>query len=275
MDKTVIGKLAILVFTCSTVFALDVEQLTKDTQKQQVQIVEDRTILVNRLEKQMGSKFDETVANSPILDILLSNAKRANPDLDSTQWYILRQAFFEVVTKHMKIKMHDMIVEFSNEFTDAQLIELLTILDNPVYKKFDMLIQSPERKMWMTNNAKKTVQELPNLLNEVLIKNGFNPFVINEKDDWKKKNFILSQSISAMIKSNINYPTSVRKSGIEGDVFVKFKLCKNGEVKDITVSGSNEILNDATMKTVEKLKDKFQVPSEDLIIQFPIEYRLK
>ena len=112
MDKTVIGKLAILVFTCSTVFALDVEQLTKDTQKQQVQIVEDRTILVNRLEKQMGSKFDETVANSPILDILLSNAKRANPDLDSTQWYILRQAFFEVVTIHMKIIDRRFIEQF-------------------------------------------------------------------------------------------------------------------------------------------------------------------
>ncbi|WP_345993539.1 TonB family protein [Sulfurimonas sp. HSL-1716] len=83
------------------------------------------------------------------------------------------------------------------------------------------------------------------------------------------------QKIVQMLKDNLYYPTRARKRGIEGDVVVKFTLLKNSEIKDVTIiKHSHDILDSSAVKTIENLQGKLPAPSEEMVLEVPINYRL-
>ncbi|MNV68764.1 Gram-negative bacterial tonB protein [compost metagenome] len=43
------------------------------------------------------------------------------------------------------------------------------------------------------------------------------------------------QALSAFLRRNIRYPAKCQKEGIQGTVFLKFKVLKTGAVGDITI----------------------------------------
>jgi len=82
-------------------------------------------------------------------------------------------------------------------------------------------------------------------------------------------------AIRAMLQENFYYPLSARKRGIQGEVVVKFTLLKNSSIKDIIIIKSSQgILDSAAQKTIEALDGKLPAPSEDLVLELPINYRL-
>ena len=82
--------------------------------------------------------------------------------------------------------------------------------------------------------------------------------------------------IRKLINDNLYYPRRARKRRIQGEVKVRFTLSQDAKISDINViSSKSDILTRAAIKTLQKLSDKFPKPSETLIINIPIEYRLK
>jgi protein TonB len=82
-------------------------------------------------------------------------------------------------------------------------------------------------------------------------------------------------AIRSMLQENFYYPLSARKRGIQGEVVVKFTLLKNSTIKDIIVIKSpQEILSNAAIKTIESLNGKLPAPSEELLLELPINYNL-
>jgi protein TonB len=82
-------------------------------------------------------------------------------------------------------------------------------------------------------------------------------------------------AIRAMLQENFYYPLSARKRGIQGEVVVKFTLLKNSSIKDIIIIKSSQgLLDSAAQKTIEALDGKLPAPSEDLVLELPINYRL-
>ena len=82
-------------------------------------------------------------------------------------------------------------------------------------------------------------------------------------------------AIIAMLHENFYYPSNARKRGIQGEVVVKFTLCKNREIKDIKVSkDAPEILSKAAINTIESLNQKLPAPAEELVLELPIDYKL-
>jgi protein TonB len=78
-----------------------------------------------------------------------------------------------------------------------------------------------------------------------------------------------------MLQENFYYPLSARKRGIQGEVVVKFTLLKNSSIKDIIIIKSSQgLLDSAAQKTIEALDGKLPAPSEDLVLELPINYRL-
>lgn len=84
------------------------------------------------------------------------------------------------------------------------------------------------------------------------------------------------QEIGRLLRENLYYPRSARKRGITGEVTVKFKLLKNGEIEYTKVINSkSKILTKAAIKTIEDLSGEFPKPKEDLVLHVPINYSLK
>lgn len=82
--------------------------------------------------------------------------------------------------------------------------------------------------------------------------------------------------ISELLQKNLYYPRMARKRGITGEVVVAFELSVEGEVAHIDVtSGEKSILNDAAVRTVERLSGKFPKPSEPITLHVPIRYELQ
>lgn len=82
-------------------------------------------------------------------------------------------------------------------------------------------------------------------------------------------------AIIAMLHENFYYPLSARKRGIQGEVVVKFTLCKNKEIKDIKIlKSAPEILSKAAINTIESLSGKLPAPAEELVLELPINYKL-
>lgn len=82
--------------------------------------------------------------------------------------------------------------------------------------------------------------------------------------------------IMSLLRKNLYYPRMARKRGIEGKVMVRFELLKNGDIRNITViEAGRDILARAAVTTIERLKGKFPLPDEVLILNVPIMYQLK
>ena len=95
---------------------------------------------------------------------------------------------------------------------------------------------------------------------------------ISVQKQYVQTNF---SAIKSMLQENFYYPLSARKRGIQGEVVVKFTLLKNSTIKDIIVTKTpHEILSDAAVKTIESLNGKLPAPSEELLLELPINYNL-
>jgi len=66
--------------------------------------------------------------------------------------------------------------------------------------------------------------------------------------------FYYQQLIKQKIEENKKYPLLARNKGIEGKVWVKFEILKNGKVKDIKVvkSSHHQILDKAAIESIKK-----------------------
>jgi len=82
--------------------------------------------------------------------------------------------------------------------------------------------------------------------------------------------------IREIIMKNITYPEKARRMGWEGKVILSFVINEAGfinEVKILKSSGYN-VLDEAAKEALFKIKD-FQKKHERLLVQLPIEFRLR
>ena len=76
-------------------------------------------------------------------------------------------------------------------------------------------------------------------------------------DDGTTKSFI------SWISNNLNYPEDARKSGMEGRVYVKFKINELGKMVDAAVDCSTDkIFEDEALRVVKSAQDKWK-PGRD------------
>jgi len=76
-------------------------------------------------------------------------------------------------------------------------------------------------------------------------------------DDGTTKSFI------SWISNNLNYPEDARKSGLEGRVYVKFKINELGKMVDAAVDCSTDkIFEDEALRVVKSAQDKWK-PGRD------------
>jgi len=81
--------------------------------------------------------------------------------------------------------------------------------------------------------------------------------------------------IMALLRENLYYPRMARKRHIEGKVTVRFELLENGAIENITViEAEREILARSAVTTIERLEGKFPLPSQRLVLNVPIMYKL-
>lgn len=84
------------------------------------------------------------------------------------------------------------------------------------------------------------------------------------------------QKIVKLLQENLYYPRSARERGVIGEVIIKFMLKDNGEVQSVEIiSSKSETLSNAAIKTIENLSGSFPKPTENLLLQLPINYSLK
>ena len=82
--------------------------------------------------------------------------------------------------------------------------------------------------------------------------------------------------ITKLLQEHLYYPKMARKRGITGEVMVAFELLRNGQATRINVlSGERTTLNDAAIKTIERLSGRFPKPSEPITLHVPIRYELQ
>jgi TonB family protein len=103
-------------------------------------------------------------------------------------------------------------------------------------------------------------------------------FILNTGVAGGKGRTILSAGIIEAIRSSIEraktYPLLARKRGIEGTVYISFRVSPQGQPEDIKIlrSSGSSILDTATL---ELLRRAAPFPYVDSLIEVPIVYRLE
>jgi protein TonB len=89
-----------------------------------------------------------------------------------------------------------------------------------------------------------------------------------DKEDLRK--------ILNAINKHKNYPEVAKRKNIEGVVYVKFVVTKNGDVADILVtkSSGSKILDTSAIKTIEVAKKSFPHLSKDFSVAMSLNYYL-
>ena len=104
------------------------------------------------------------------------------------------------------------------------------------------------------------------------------------KNSVKEKVFSFShylQLVKQKIEKNKRYPLLARNKGIEGEVWLKFEILKNGKVKNIKVVKSShyQILDKAAIESIKKANPFPPFPKElkenSLIINVCVRFELK
>ena len=84
------------------------------------------------------------------------------------------------------------------------------------------------------------------------------------------------ETIMGLLRKNLYYPKMARRRHIEGKVMVRFTLKVDGSLSDIEIlTADKRILADAAIETIERLRGKFPLPSEFLVLDVPIYYSLR
>lgn len=93
--------------------------------------------------------------------------------------------------------------------------------------------------------------------------------------------FYYQQLIKQKIEENKRYPLLARNKGIEGKVWIKFEILKNGNVKDIKIvkSSHHQILDKAAIESIKKANPFPPFPEglkeSSLIINICLRFQLK
>lgn len=95
---------------------------------------------------------------------------------------------------------------------------------------------------------------------------------ITEEKSYINKNLL---KIREAIQESIKYPKRARLFEIQGKVFVRFDILKDGNVKNIVILKGHRLLTKATIKAIKEASKKFTKTKKSLTIELPIEYRLK
>ena len=104
--------------------------------------------------------------------------------------------------------------------------------------------------------------------NEIIEKEKFNianvPSKYDTKDDEKINPKDYKSVISKLIAKNRVYPQKAQLNSIEGDVKAKFKIDKQGNLLDVTISQSSghQILDDAAISAIKKTAPFPKPPAE-------------
>jgi protein TonB len=98
---------------------------------------------------------------------------------------------------------------------------------------------------------------------------------LQQKELTEKYIKVNIQKIAQLLKENLYYPASARRRGTTGLVVVKFTLDTDAVVHNIeVVESSSEVLSKAAIETIKQLSEKFPKPSEEVILNIPINYHL-
>ncbi|HOV90197.1 MAG TPA: energy transducer TonB [Syntrophorhabdaceae bacterium] len=78
------------------------------------------------------------------------------------------------------------------------------------------------------------------------------------------------------VMKNISYPEKARRMGMEGRVIISFVINEAGLVNDVKIlkSSGYALLDDAVMDALSKV-NRFRKKPERLLVQLPIEFRLR
>ncbi len=78
------------------------------------------------------------------------------------------------------------------------------------------------------------------------------------------------------VMKNISYPEKARRMGIEGKVIISFVISEGGAINDVKIikSSGYALLDDAVKDALFKVS-RFRKKPERLLVQLPVEFRLR
>ncbi|RXK00951.1 hypothetical protein CRU98_00435 [Arcobacter sp. CECT 8986] len=94
---------------------------------------------------------------------------------------------------------------------------------------------------------------------------------INQEKVYINKNL---RKIRTLIQKNIVYSKRAKSFNIQGEVKVRFKILKNGSIKDVEVLKGHKLLRKSTIDAILNASKDFPTVPKSLVITIPITYRL-
>lgn len=94
----------------------------------------------------------------------------------------------------------------------------------------------------------------------------------------KEQKSCFDQLVAFNLSELIEYPADAQFDGIEGKVYVRFTTDKNNQIGNVRILGkSNEALNAAVLKAVEKLKnqDNDGMIMASSVYRFPVSFDIE
>jgi hypothetical protein len=153
--------LALLVLAPLSAFAADPAAARKEA-------------LIDRLEA-MNYGDVKFSADSPLIGMLLQDAKRANPNASAETWKAVSE---EVSTSYLELLTRkggaiDQLLRPSLEsLTERELNHLASLLADPVFQKYKSTMQSPQTQLAMQKAMMAAGLELAPMLNSILEKHA-------------------------------------------------------------------------------------------------------
>lgn len=110
-------------------------------------------------------------ADSPVVDLMLTQAKAANPDAAAETWQAVRGELAAAFSKSFTARggmLDTLIRESLQPLSDRELRSLSQILRDPAYRKFQAAMSSSAAQGQMTRSMMQVGLQLGTLINGVL-----------------------------------------------------------------------------------------------------------
>lgn len=133
---------------------------------------------------------------------------------------------------------------------------------------------NPKKKVVKKQSIKKQQikkEEVKKIATNKKIEQKLSKPKINQEKVYINKNLKI---IRTLIQKNIVYSKRAKSFNIQGEVKVRFKILKNGSVKNVEVLKGHKLLRKSTIDAILNASKDFPTVPKSLVITIPITYRL-
>jgi hypothetical protein len=137
----------------------------------------DRAAVISRIETQYATAA-VIGKDSPMVEMMVANARSQNPNTDEATWTAIRAEVAAALTSMITAKdgvLDQLLSKALEPLSTPDLKQLADLLKNPVYVKFQAVVNSAENQTRMMQVLAAQMPAFVGGLNDVLQKHGLKP----------------------------------------------------------------------------------------------------